>query len=45
MELIKLKKNNIIHTTWTYLDKVYVRKEKNAKPLLIKQSEDIKQLM
>lgn len=41
---IALKKEKVIHTTWTYLDRVYIRKEKGTKPLLINSEEQLKAL-
>ena len=41
---IKLKREKNLHTVWTYLDKVYVRKQKDAKPRVIDSEEDLIQL-
>ena len=42
---IKLKKEKKIHTTWTYLNKVYVRKEQKSTPILVNSEEALQALV
>lgn len=44
LEAIKLKEGKLIHTTWTYQDRAYIRKDQAAKPLLIRSEEDLRAL-
>lgn len=41
---IKLKKEQKIHTVWSYQDRVFIRKETKSKPVMINSEEDLKAL-
>lgn len=45
LKAIKLKKEKRIHTAWTYLVKVFIRKAQSAKPEMVDSDEKLNQFV